>query len=240
VDYNVIPLLVTEGCLYHCRFCRVKDNKPFQQRPTSSIADQIRALKAWFGPDRVNFNALFLGGSDALAADGALLRSAVERAVSELGLDRSYMRGLHLFLFGSVDSFLAADAALFDAFQAMDCRTYINIGLESADPETLDAIGKPITARQVKTAFDKMREVNRRFSAIEVTANFLMDDSLPTGHYPAFIDLVRGGVSEPSGKGTIYLSPMCLRPPSQHSLYFFNQLQAMSRLPVFLYLIQRL
>ncbi len=240
VDYNVIPLRVTEGCLYHCRFCRVKNDKTLQQRSMASIEEQIGALKTWFGPDLVNFNALFLGGNDALAADTGLILSAVEKAAAELGLARSFMSGFNLFLFGSVDSFLGADTALFDALQTMTCRTYINLGLESADPETLDAVGKPITARQVKTAFDKMLEINRRYGAIEVTANFLMDESLPAGHYRAFVDLVRGRLPEPTAKGCIYFSPLCLQPPSQRLLYFFNQLQAMSRLPAYLYLIQRL
>jgi hypothetical protein len=240
VDYNVIPLRVTEGCLYHCRFCRVKSGKTLQHRSMASIEEQIRALKTWFGPDRVNYNALFLGGNDGLAAGKDLLLSAVEKAAEELGLTRSFLDGFNVFLFGSVDSFLAADTALFDALQTMNCRTYINLGLESADPKTLNTIGKPITARQVKKAFAKMLEINRRFSAVEVTANFLMDESLPESHYRAFVDLVRGSLSEPIGKGSIYFSPLCLRPPSQHSLYFFNQLQAMSRLPVYLYLIQRL
>ncbi len=29
VDYNVIPLNLSEGCLYKCRFCKVKNSKPF-------------------------------------------------------------------------------------------------------------------------------------------------------------------------------------------------------------------
>ena len=31
VDYNVIPLQLSEGCLFKCRFCSVKNGKPFCQ-----------------------------------------------------------------------------------------------------------------------------------------------------------------------------------------------------------------
>ncbi len=239
VAYNVVPLRVTEGCLYHCRFCRVKDQKEFTTRSGESIIAQIGGLKTFFGPDLVNFNALFLGDNDALGADKDLLLFGVDRAMAELALDGSYMAGCNLFLFGSVDSFLEADMRFFDALGGRNCRTYINIGLESADPETLDAIGKPLTADLVKRAFGKMVEINRRCGAVEMTANFLMDDSLPAGHYPAFLDLVGKGVDQPTGKGTLYLSPLCDTPPTQRTLFYFNQLQAMSRLPVYLYLIQR-
>ena len=37
VDYDVIPLAIAEGCLYKCRFCRVKSNRPFREKSRAEI-----------------------------------------------------------------------------------------------------------------------------------------------------------------------------------------------------------
>ncbi len=54
VDYEVIPLIITEGCSYNCRFCRFKTAGPFRRRSWENIAGQIRALKEFYGADLVN------------------------------------------------------------------------------------------------------------------------------------------------------------------------------------------
>lgn len=240
VDYNVMPLRVAEGCLYRCRFCSVKDEKPFRAYSRPAIVRQIEALDAHLGADRKNYNAIFLAGNDALHADKDLLLFALDRALGVWQPDDSYMQGCCLFLFGSVDSLLAADERFFDALQQRNCRVFINIGLESADPETLARIGKPVTARQVTDAFHKMQSINERFDSVEITANFLMDESLPAAHYAAFLNLVAGKAARPKNKGALYFSPLGVSAPSQRMLFYFNQLQAVSRFPTFLYLIQRL
>ena len=66
--------------------------------------------------------------------------------------------------------------------------TYINIGLESADQETLDRIGKPITENQVQEAFWRSQDINDRYSSIEITANFIMDENLPDNHYKKILE----------------------------------------------------
>lgn len=240
VDYNVIPLRVAEGCLYQCRFCRVKSGKPFRTYSRKAVDRQIEALSAYLGADRINYNALLLAGSDALNADKDLLRYALDRACSALRPDAGCMQGCWVFLFGSVDSLLAADDGFFDNLEENPCRVSINIGLESADPDTLAAIGKPITADRVTAAFSKMQAINQRCDSVEITANFLLDESLAPEHYAAFLDLAAGRKPGPPGKGTLYFSPLCATAPSQRLLFYFNQLQAASRHPVFLYLIQRL
>jgi radical SAM superfamily enzyme YgiQ (UPF0313 family) len=68
VDYDIIPLTIADGCLYHCRFCCVKTEQKFQVRSKENIHEQLRALKNHFGDDLVNYHALFLGNHDALAA----------------------------------------------------------------------------------------------------------------------------------------------------------------------------
>ena len=49
VDYDIIPLIISDGCLYKCRFCRVKSDKPFAVRSDREISKQIEKLKNIYG-----------------------------------------------------------------------------------------------------------------------------------------------------------------------------------------------
>lgn len=240
VDYNIIPLSISEGCLYKCPFCRVKTDRPFTTKTEADIDKSIDLLKAYYGRDLINYNSLFLGDQDALNADKSTILWAAEKGLSKLNLKDSYMKGCSLFMFGSVDSFLSADYSFFEKLNTSGYTSYINLGFESADQETLDYIGKPITAEKVEESFAKMRELNDRYGNIEITANFIMGEGLPEGHYPSFLRLVREKLDHPRGKGTVYLSPLMGGSFSRGTLFEFNQLKRLSRLPVFLYTIQRL
>jgi radical SAM superfamily enzyme YgiQ (UPF0313 family) len=240
VDYNVIPLTVAEGCLYKCRFCRVKTDSPFRAKEAAEITQQIQRLKGWYGPELANCNALFLGEHDALCAGADLLNFAISEACVALGLFTSVMQGVSVFLFGSVGSLLNAPAGLFEDLNRLPVAVYINIGLESADQATLDRLGKPVTSAMVAEAFTRMQDINDRFDNIEITANFIMDDGLPENHLPAFLGLVRDGLNRKKPKDSIYLSPLRIGRPSRSILFEFNRLKLLSRLPTFLYIIQRL
>lgn len=241
VNYDLIPLTIAEGCLYKCGFCRVKNRKPFSILSKKEIASQIKELKVFFGPDPVNYNSVFLGDHDALNAPADTIVFAVQETAREFRLDRAYMNGSNVFMFGSADAFLKAEDRLFDRMEQTGCRTYINLGLESAHQGTLDRIGKPITEQNVRQCFSRMQQINNRYEHIEITANFLMDESLPAGHPDTFLELVTQPLeSRGEYKGTIYLSPLCRTKPSRRTLFEFNRLKMQSRLPVFLYLIQRL
>lgn len=48
-DYDIIPLNIADGCLYHCKFCCVKTDQKFQKRSKENILQQIVALKDHFG-----------------------------------------------------------------------------------------------------------------------------------------------------------------------------------------------
>ncbi|MBB5347379.1 radical SAM protein [Desulfoprunum benzoelyticum] len=239
VDYDLVPLHISEGCLYKCRFCRVKTERPYRDREWDEVERQIAALRRWFGGNTVNCNSLFLGEHDALAADPELIIAAIVRAREELGLGDSVMTGGNVFLFGSVDSLLHAPSRLFAELERLPCSVYINIGLESVDQETLDKLGKPLAAARVVEAFHRMQEINGNFERIEITANFVMDD-LAAGHLPAMLQLLRDGVSRRRPKGSIYLSPLRIGRPSRSLVMDFYRLKTLSRLPTFLYIIQRL
>ena len=239
VDYDVVPVHVSEGCLYKCRFCRVKSERPYRRRPWEEVEIQIQRLRDWSGGDVVNFNSLFLGEHDALAAGAEAIVPAIDRARAVLGLADSAIAGGNVFLFGSVDSLLAAPASLFEALNRSSCQVYINVGLESVDQESLDRLGKPLAAARVSQAFHRIQEINGSFTAVEVTANFIMDDLAP-GHLPSLVRLLGETLPKTRSKGCIYLSPLAVGRPSRAKVMEFYRLKTLSRLPTFLYIIQRL
>jgi hypothetical protein len=240
VDYQVLPLNIADGCLYKCGFCRVKNNRGFRQKTVAEIDDQIEQLGALLAADLVNFNGLFLGQHDGLNCDAKTICHAIERAQLKLHLANSYIKGSSTFLFGSVQSLLEAETSLFDELERLPGTVYINIGLESADQQTLDILEKPVGAGDVARAFDRAQRINRRCASIEVTANFITDPDLPGAHYQAMLKLIRERLESKRHKGCIYLSPLRFGDPSRARLFDFYKLKRLSRLPLFMYTIQRL
>ena len=208
VDYNAIPMVVADGCLFDCSFCRVKSGKSFRIRSDGGIEHQIEGLRTLLAADLVNYNALFLGQHDALNAGEEILEFAARKAFERLELDRSLISGRHLFLFGSVDSMVRAGDCLFAMLDRLPAYTWINIGLESFDQGTLDMLGKPIQADAVRQAFVRMQDVNRRYSNVEVSANVVLGCHLPQRHEESLIEHARQGLDQYYGKGALYLSPM--------------------------------
>lgn len=242
-DYDVIPLIIADGCLYRCDFCSVKSGAGLAVRSRANVVEQIAGIRSLYGPELVNYNALFLGQHDALCPGPEIIRFAVEEAYSGLGFDHSYMRKPALFFFGSVDSLLSSEEGLFEWLDATPFSTYINIGLESADGATLRILGKPVSPEKAGEAYERILEINRRYNKIEVSANFVMGSHLPSSHADAFFELTS---SRPfCGKGSLYLSPIIngtkpARDEERKLLGEFDKLRLGSRLPAYLYLIQRL
>lgn len=240
VEYNLIPLTIANGCLHKCRFCKVKNSSAFRPRTKEEILEQIARLKELWGADITNCNAVFLGEHDALQAGPELLLFSIEEAYRRFGFADSWILPHRTFLFGSAASLLNTSDGFFADLERLPGLHYLNIGLESADQETLDRIGKPITAAMVKEAFARMQEINDRFNHIEITANFIMDENLPENHYPTILQLIRESLVFTKPKGSIYFSPLTFNQPSRARLFEFNRLKVLSRLPTFLYIIQRL
>jgi hypothetical protein len=109
----------------------------------------------------------------------------------------------------------------------------------------LAVLGKPIRAETVEEAFARMLDINRKYEKIEVTANFVFGGDLPSSHLPSLIELTRNRLDRFRHKGAIYLSPLTHRgiegrETRREMLRKFNQVKRLSRLPTFIYLIQRL
>ena len=239
-DYDVLPVTISDGCLYKCRFCKVKNKKPFTPRTRQDIDTQLAGLKVLYGGDLVNYNAIYLGEHDALNAPTDLILYAADNAYKVLELNKSIMKRPSLYLFGSADALLNAEDRLFTALEASPYQTFINVGLESADQATLDRIGKPLTSAKVIAAFDRLQQINKKFSSVEISCNFIMDEGLPKGHAETMMALVREKQPFVQPKGTVYLSPLRFGRPSREVLFDFYYLKTKSRLPMFLYIIQRL
>ncbi len=245
VDYEVIPIIVADGCLYHCGFCRVKTGQDFAPRSSKDILSQIKNLKRFYGKDLHNYNAIFLGQHDALSAGRELIELAAQKGYEIFEFERSYLKGTCLFLFGSVDSIIHSEERLFESLNHLPFSTYINIGLESNDPKTLEALKKPVSVERVREAFMRILDINRRYEKIEVTSNFVFGKDLPPGHLPSLLELIRDKLSLPCNKGTVYLSPLMEeglrdKESKRELLKRFLKLKTHCRLPTFIYLIQRL
>jgi hypothetical protein len=240
VDYEIIPLMIADGCLYHCSFCCVQTEQPFKARSRSEILEQIRQLKVFYGRNIENYNAIFLGNHDALAAGDDLIYMAVSEAGSAFGFGGPCTKMSRLYLFGSVDSLLKSKNKLFEKLSGLPFHTCINIGFESIDPKTLAFLRKPVSAPKVREAFKKMCEINAAYANIEITGNFLIGKTLSPEHYQSLVELLEDASAPSDGKGAIYLSPIKDSPGKRELLPQFFEIKNQSKRPTFIYLIQRL
>lgn len=240
VEYDVIPLTVADGCLYNCGFCRVKTGNGFKLREKNDILNQIHQLKRLYDQDILNYNSIFLGQHDALFAGADIIEFAARQSHKILELQNSVIKDPKLFLFGSVDSLMRADESLFKMLNTLPYETFINIGLESADPETLAQIEKPLNRQKITNAFKQMMVINRKYNKIEISANFLYGADLPETHLPSILELTRNQLDHFHSKGTIYFSPLENIGSIQEVKNKFTEFKTLCRLPVYIYLIQRL
>lgn len=239
VDYDVLPLILADGCSLNCGFCCVKTGQPFQVRSRQDIDQQIRGIRSLLGPDLLNYRSLFLGLHDALKADFDLLEYAARTAYAGFDFARSFLRETSLFCFASTDSFLDCPESSFERINHWPYRSYINIGLESGDQETLDQLRKPVEARKNQEAFQRSQEINQRYPNIEITSNFVLAADLPQNHWTVFEDLTRHSQKHYYPKGTVYLSPLN-RLQTGRQMRIFSRMKNVSRRPTYLYLLQRL
>ena len=240
VDYDVIPVMITEGCLYNCSFCEVKSGMDLVCRTRDEIREQLYALQELLGPDLYNYNSIYLGQHDALGADSDAIFYAAEQAYEIFSIGKSYMLEPRLFLFGSPDSFLEKEKNFWINLNRLPFYTYVNIGLESFDNETLKFLKKPVQAAETRKAFTHMLAINKNFQNIEITANFILGEGLPADHIPSLVKHAGQVLKQAVGKGCIYISPLKGSRKGKEMLDTFRGLKQKSRLETLLYLIQRL
>ena len=240
MDYDVVPLMITDGCLYNCSFCEIKSGIGLSCRSRDEIEEQLLALQQFFGPDLPNYNSIYLGQHDALCARPEDILFAANRAFEILALKKSYMQGPRLFLFGSAESFLDMGEQFWEGMNSLPFFTHVNIGLESFDGKTLEFLKKPVSPAMVENAFRRMLAINREYENIEVTANFLLGAELPASHITKLLAHIGKTIKGRVGKGCIYLSPLKGSGKTKKLLEQFKAIKQKSRFQTFLYLIQRL
>ncbi len=238
-DYEVIPLNISDGCLFHCEFCCVKSEHGYKPRSEVEIHEQIGRLKRFYGRNLENYNALFLGNHDALAAGEDLILASAAKAHRAFGFESREVTPF-LFLFGSATALLSSKARFWEKLNRLPFFTYVNIGLESVHEPTLKMIGKPLDSTKVQESFKRMLDINCAHENIAVTANFVMGKDLKTDHYESLKALFQEAPAGSGGKGTIYLSPLKDSPKRRELLPLVRDMKDHSRLPVYVYLIQRL
>lgn len=240
VDYEVIPIIVADGCDYNCRFCSFKTRGALQVRGENDIRTQVAALREFYRDDLVNYNSVVLGQNDALAGGGKIVIAAAKIAYEGLNLADSFHKGpANLFMFGSVDPFLKAENPFFDDLNRLPFRTFINIGIESFDQETLSLLGKPLRAEKTEEAFRRMLAVNREWQNITVSCNFVLGTDLPRRHLEG---LKRALAEEATvrDRGTAFLSPLFGRARRREIIAEFIGVKKSAHLPVYIYLAQKL
>ena len=240
VDYDVIPVMVADGCLYNCSFCEVKSGMELSCRTRDEITAQLNGLREFLGNDLVNYNSVYLGQHDTLAAEPDDIIFAAEEAYGILQVEHSYMNDPKLFLFGSGETFLNMTKEFWDRLNELPYYTYINIGLESFDENTLKYLKKPVSAAEIVKAFQQMLIINRKYDRLEITANFVLGGELPAGHYTTLLAHLGENLGKHQAKGCIYMSPLKGSKNTREPLGLFREIKQRSRMDTFLYLIQRL
>ncbi len=240
VDYDVIPIIISDGCLYNCGFCMVKSGNAYKVRSRPDIEQGLRDIKKYYDRDLVNYNSIYLGLHDSLMAGEEIIIDTIRKASGMFGFEHSYIKGRNLFLFGSVESILNSSDSLYLLLNQTGYYVYINTGLESADDATLNLINKPLNSKVISDAFHKILELNRKYENIELTMNFIIGGNLTDSHYRSIIDLCDRHLPGKYGKSCMYLSPIAGNMNHGEMQNKFKEIKHSINIPAFLYLIQKM
>jgi radical SAM superfamily enzyme YgiQ (UPF0313 family) len=190
VDYDILPLMLTKGCMHNCRFCAVKTSGELERLSLNEFQQQVKEAAEWVGKDSTNCTGIYLGQNDALAA-------GIETLAQAARATRAYCRTERLFLFGSPDSLMACykEAGNMDRLIAeMEAvpfeEIYLNIGLESFDQKALELLGKPIAASSIEDAFLLGTELARQTRNWNVSFNFVLSKRFSKRHEEKLYDMI--------------------------------------------------
>ena len=206
-DYDLIPLVVQEGCHANCKFCTVKSGASPRVRSLKEIEVMLSGLKAWFGRDLVNYPVLFLGQHDALSCDISLLEEAAHMAYEALSLKDNCFSTSRLIMFASPLSVSQKTTGEFKRLERLPFDAiHINVGIESLDGATLSLIGRPFDLGLIKQALCKIDEVHSSTEKIMFSTNFLISPSFPCGHVESLKEYLN--MERPLKKGMAFISPL--------------------------------
>jgi len=237
VDYEVWPVIVSEGCKANCKFCCVKTGSEFRQRSYTEVRQSIRETKSWFGPEAVNFSSIFLGQNDALSVHIDLLAHTAATAFGAFGKEGCFFKEKRLFLFGSPISILEKSLSEFRQLDGLPFdRIHINVGIESLDEETLEIIGRPFKLSDAQSALNKIDQIHSETKKIEIGVNFLLGEHTGANHLKFLLKWL--STANYMGKGYVFVSPMV---ESNWGLGRIKRsvldLKSVSKIPLFMYIL---
>lgn len=240
VDYDVLPVILSQGCLANCGFCRIKTGGEFSVRPLPEVTKQLAGLQGLLGPELANYRGIFFGQHDVLACGIDHIDTALSVVLQWLPADHGLVREPEVFFFASTASLLTVDETELRRLERNDCRVHINIGLESFDQATLDALQKPVRSEENIAAFRRMLAINRRCGHLTLSANLISGRLAGPGHIDRAIEVIKAEVRVFEPGSVLYLSPLTGEYDIKEVRSDLRRIQALRRLPVYPYLIQRL
>ena len=239
VDYDVLPVIVSEGCLANCGFCTIKTGNEYRVRSEGEILEQVLGLQTLLREELANYCGVFLGQHDGLAVGSDRIRQTIETVTTHLRPGTGHVRQPVVFLFGSTSSFLGLSEADLDLLGSLEYQIFMNIGLESFDQQTIEMLKKPAAAADNLSAFFRALEINRTRSGIRVSCNLVFGNRTGKKHLET-IYRVLGSPSSPQPESIIYISPLSGSFNRKNFLQTLRRIQETARMPVLPYLIQRL
>lgn len=237
VDYDILPIRLAQGCLYHCRFCGVKSPQPFAVDTENHVKNQVAAMVDFFQGDLVNMGGVFLGEHDALAAGADKVVAAARSCETLIGGKGLMAEAPSLFLFGSPDALMGVTDDGWKSLSKLPFQVRINTGIESLDEPTLHYLGRPTPLSLVEDAVRVADDVMQRYDGVTVSLNMVTGTSLPPSHHET---LARFAATRESRNAPLYLSPLKAGSERKHVMSELTALKRASRSPLFLYLLQRL
>ncbi len=225
-DYNVLPVIVSTGCLNNCGFCTVKDGTEFKIRSRSEIRTQVDEITSALERELKSYRGAFIGNLDALCAPDDLLFYGVDILRQRVPWIKNF------FMFGSVHSLVEKDLSFFKKLNSLEANFFINIGMESLDSKTLALIKKPISPQKVEGAWKKIELLNSLFPYLDVSLNILASPAFPASHWERLILKLEN--EGRSSRGAIYLSPLDA-PVGRWFFKLAKSIQIRSKRPVRLY-----
>ncbi len=140
LSMSIIPIMTSRGCPFDCNFCTVTQifGRKFRMQSPERIIQEVENALAHFKTKTVFFY------DDNFSSN----RKRVNR-VCDLIIER----GIDILWVTQVRSDLAKDPALLQKMQEAGC-SYFFIGFESIDDETLEAMNKSQTRKDIERAID--------------------------------------------------------------------------------------
>ncbi len=141
-------LQCTIGCSHNrCTFCAMYQDKKYRVRDLGEVKNDIMLAKEYYR----DLDKVFLADGDALAMDTSDLLEILEM------LYQSFPSLKHVGIYASPDTILSKDISELTALKAAGI-TIAYLGVETGDPQLLEAIRKGVTYDEMVEAGKKIRQ----------------------------------------------------------------------------------